>query len=353
MAAEPPALDAPLCEDHAATCYPDGLGGFACPLCSFVVAPAEAEPVPAAGAAAKVPSSDLGKEAAPTRPSPTTEVTLAQPAREAESRATSEPRTAAPTAAMLPETAETEPAKGRSVQVARIIGAALVVTVAALLLYNYSFSPAARLDAALRADRLIGPDSALEHFRAIRSAGPARPATGQAAAKIRARLEPAGAAAFASWYRDSEPANWTWLSALYAVLREVDPSTTEFAVREVYARAQGQFEARQFSEAWRGFDEALQLQPGWALALNGKAKIHVRNDSPLYDETAAVRLFQEAVAADGNFAWACKNLGEYYRQRRRWSDARRYLQEADRRLPGRPTIRESLDYVVRMETRRR
>lgn len=332
------------CPEDTAVLHADGLGGYECPLCDFSVPAPSPDPSTPPVVEARIRPGPDPLPPPPTPPPPQSAV--------------AEERVSEPVASVLaPEECfdvMTAPVAWRRTSlgtVAGVLGAFAFLVVVLAIVYRSFLGMTARLDSALAQNHLTGPGSVMELLREARASSAKSGAF--AAARIRQALFPIGETAFQQWYKDSTPPNWPFMSELYGVLKEVDSSDQEFAAREAYSRAQQHFEARQFSEAWRVYDHALQYKPDWALALNGKAKIHIRDDSPLHDEQAAIRLFEAAIAADTQFAWACKNLGEYYRQRRNWSKAKLYLAEADRRLPGRPTIRQSLDYVGRMEARGR
>ena len=154
-----------------------------------------------------------------------------------------------------------------------------------------------------------------------------------------------GDAAFRRWYADSEGVDWSETEKIYAFLHEVRPDDRLTHVRHEYALGTLRLLNQVHSEALKHFNQALQLDPNFTLAINGIAKIYLQDSSPLKNEALGVEFYRRASATDPNFTWAWKNLGEYYMRKDDWFAAEQCMLKALATSPNRPSILRSLGRI--------
>jgi tetratricopeptide (TPR) repeat protein len=206
-----------------------------------------------------------------------------------------------------------------------------------------------RIDRALAAHRYFPPDqdSVYDIYTTEAAKHPDSVQVKAAATKIIAKLAPEADAQLASFYRDSDPKNWTTLARSYGFLEVLSPA--DIALKTKHAYAEGQrllVDDHDYIKAFDSFRRALSFDGRFVLAINGIAKVYIQDSSPLRDETAAVRSYEEAMAADPNFTWAPKNLGEFYMQKEQWERAEYYMSRALQASPTRPSILAALGRIA-------
>ncbi|HEX6096675.1 MAG TPA: tetratricopeptide repeat protein [Thermoanaerobaculia bacterium] len=232
----------------------------------------------------------------------------------------------------------------------RVIIAMVGVAVAALLyaiLGPRSFPQ--RIDEALAGRRYFAPPGQSVYDIYIEEAknNPGSEQVRAAGTKIRAALEPAAQAEIDRFYRDSvTELKWDELERYYAFLSALAPESRDIQVRLAYAEGQRKLSKdRDHRGALDAYWRALRLDPKFALALNGIAKVYVQDSSPLRDEAMAVHYYQRASEADPSFTWPLKNLGEYHMRRGEWEIADTYMSRALTTSPERPSILMSLGRI--------
>ena len=238
---------------------------------------------------------------------------------------------------------------------ATIATAGVVIVVASYLIWSSFFSLGARIDRALAAGQIFAPSEACVYdlYKREYASNRGSSALARVAPRIRAALAPVADEAFARWYRDSEPSvDWPGLERTCEFLWLLDPDTKQHRMRELYAIAQQSIDSRDYARALSSYEEALKLDPSWVLALNGIGKVYMIESSPLFNERLGVAYYERAAAADRQFTWAAKNLGDYAIRKRDYGMAERYLLQALASSPGRPSILRALGFVYRRTGRR-
>lgn len=229
------------------------------------------------------------------------------------------------------------------------IGAAIVIISVSVLAYLSGNSFPSRVDRALAAHRYFEPagESLYDIYKTEASKHPESAELKAAATKIIVALQPEADDHLASFYRDSDPTDWTRMARLYEFLEMLSP--TDASIKTKHAYAEGQHflvDGRDYSRAFDSFRRALSFDGRFVLAINGIAKVYIQDSSPLRNEAAALRSYQDAMAADPNFTWAPKNLGEYYMQREQWESAELYMARALQTSPERPSILAAMGRIA-------
>lgn len=325
------------CPNDGSLCYSDGTA-TRCPLCDWelprpVVAPPERQAPSPPQAEVKLPS-ERHRSQPPRVPPPPAVKLDAPPLDPALPRPTPEP----PRRSDI----EAHPWSPPKVLTVGAVGGSIA---AIYIIYTVAFGCRAAIERRLAANELFGPAGAIALYDAERAKSPSSGCVVEEGPKISVRVAPEGDRVFADWYRDSAKTDWSRQGQLYAFLAGFDASNREYLARKAYADAQVRFEARDFDQALRLYEAALGYKPRWVLALNGKAKVYVRTDSPLQDPTKAIEMYREAISADPAFIWSYKNLGEYYSQQSQWVEAEQYLARAAEIRANVPSIVRSLEYV--------
>jgi tetratricopeptide (TPR) repeat protein/DNA-directed RNA polymerase subunit RPC12/RpoP len=233
--------------------------------------------------------------------------------------------------------------------------ASTVIVVIAYLIWSSTFSYSARIHKALAAGQIFAPAGASVYdlYKSEYAKNPRSSVLARIAPKVRAVLAPAAEDAFARWYRDSDNTiNWEEMERSCEFLALVDPEAKVHLMRRSYAIAQQSIEARDFARALSSYEDALKLDPSWALALNGIGKVYMIESSPLFNERLGVAYYERAATADPQFTWAVKNLGDYALRKRDYAGAERYLRQALATSPQRPSILRALGQVCRKTGRR-
>jgi len=173
-----------------------------------------------------------------------------------------------------------------------------------------------RLDKALVQNQIYSPpgDCVVDIYSAEKAKKPGNPELAEAAGKIRSKIEPSIADAFQRWTKDSDSTvSWDEEEKACSFLNSLFPEDKSIGAKCAYSKAQKSIAAKQYGQARDLYNQALILQPNWALALNGLGKVYMREDSPFHDESTAINLYQRAIQADPGFTWAFMNIGLYYR----------------------------------------
>jgi tetratricopeptide (TPR) repeat protein len=130
------------------------------------------------------------------------------------------------------------------------------------------------------------------------------------------------------------------LASFQRALRD-DPSSAEaqYGLGSVYLKQEMNLEARD------SFEQALKLTPGYPdtapNAWNNLGLLATREGRT----SEAIGYFQEALRLSPDYWIALENLGNAYRQQRRWDDARAVLERAVASRPGDPEANYSLAMV--------
>jgi len=232
-----------------------------------------------------------------------------------------------------------------------IIGASsAVILVLSYFIWSSTFSFGARINKALAAGQIFAPAGASVYdlYKSEIAKNPRSRVLAEITPKIRARLAPAVDDTFTRWYRDSDnTVNWEEMEHTCEFLALLEPGERLHRMRQLYAIAQQSIDSRNYARAISSYEEALRLDPSWALALNGIGKVYMIETSPLFKEKIGVAYYQRAAAADTQFTWAPKNLGDYAIRKRDYTAAERYLQQALASSPQRPSILRALGLVCR------
>jgi tetratricopeptide (TPR) repeat protein len=205
-----------------------------------------------------------------------------------------------------------------------------------------------RLDGAVAQGRIFSPpgDCAVDIFASEKAKNPGNPKLAVAAQKIRAKVEPQIQESIQRWAKDSDPTvNWDDVERSGALLNSLYPEDKSIGARHAYAKAQKAITAKQYSQAKDLYTQALDLQPSWALALNGLGKVYMREDSPFHDEAAALNLYRRAIQADPTFTWAYMNIGLYHRLKGNPQLGQQWLLKALATYPTKSSILRNLGDV--------
>ena len=254
-------------------------------------------------------------------------------------------------AASISMEVEGEPAvtsRRRSVVIGVI--ASVVIVIASYLIWASTFSLDARLKKALASGQIFSPAGASVYdlYRTEFARNPQSRTLAALGPAIQNAIEPAADEAFARWYKDSDDTlNWPDVERTYDFLSIIDPAKTTHRMRKLYAAAQQNIDAREYLNAIRNYEDALKLDPSWALALNGIGKVYMIERSPHYNERLGVSYYERAFNADPQFTWAAKNLGDYYVRTNDYFRAEQYLRRALATSPERPSILRALGNVCR------
>ncbi|MEA2329483.1 MAG: hypothetical protein QOE68_4442, partial [Thermoanaerobaculia bacterium] len=230
-------------------------------------------------------------------------------------------------------------ANNRNLLIAVIGLAAVLLAAGGYLYFQKALSFHGRLQHAVELNHFFSPpgECAVDIYAAEKAKHPDSDEVKAAAQTIRARLEPLGNDAFRLWYTDSEGVDWPFVEKTYAFLSTLstDPHVTS---RHEYAAGQLSLLSQDHNAALAHYGEAVRLDPGFALALNGMAKVYVQDTSPLHNDALAVQYYERAIAADPQFTWAFKNLGEYYMRVEDWRNAESYMLRALQTAPNKPSV---------------
>lgn len=231
--------------------------------------------------------------------------------------------------------------------VAAAVVVGLIVIAGAWFFYVRTYSFPRRIERALADGHIFSPpgEAAVDIYAAEKAKNSDSAAVREAATKIASKIAPMGDAAFHRWYADSEGVDWSETEKIYAFLHEVRPEDRLAHVRHEYALGTLRLLNQVHSEALNHFNQALQLDPNFTLALNGIAKIYLQDSSPLKNEALGVEFYRRASATDPNFTWAWKNLGEYHMRKDDWFAAERCMLKALATSPNRPSILRSLGRI--------
>jgi tetratricopeptide (TPR) repeat protein len=244
--------------------------------------------------------------------------------------------------------APAKPSPRRAIVISAI--AVAVLAVVGYLIWQTSFSLRSRLDAALKRNELFAPAGSSVHdlYTAEATTNPASSVLAEFRPKIRAVLEPKGEDAFARWYKDSDDTvSWETMERTYDFLDVMFSQETKFKARKLYAVAQQAIDAKDYAKAIASYEDALKIDPQWALALNGIGKVYMIDRAPMKNERTGVEYYLRACASDPNFTWAPKNLGDYYLRKNDYTSAEQYLLKALATSPERPSILRALGYICR------
>jgi tetratricopeptide (TPR) repeat protein len=226
----------------------------------------------------------------------------------------------------------------------------VVIAVASYVIWASAFSLEARMKKALAAGQIFAPAGASVYdlYRSELARNPQSKMLAAFGPAIQNAIGPAADDAFARWYKDSDDTlNWPELERTCDFLAIVDPATSRHRMRKLYAAAQQNIDAHEYLNAIQNYENALKLDPSWALALNGIGKVYMIERSPHYNERLSVTYYERAVSADPQFTWAAKNLGDYYARTNDYSRAEQYLHRALATSPERPSILRALGNVCR------
>jgi|GEM_PF-3156893 len=262
--------------------------------------------------------------------------------------ATVMPTPVATASAVFVPAAPAKPNHRRAIVISAI--AVVVLAVVGYVIWQSSFSLRSRLDAALKRNELFAPagSSVRDLYNAEAAKNPTSSVLAEFRPKIRATLEPKGEDAFARWYKDSDDTvSWEAMERTYDFLDVMFPQETKFKARKLYAVAQQAIDAKDYAKAIATYEDALKIDPQWALALNGIGKVYMIDRAPMKNERTGVEYYLRACAADPNFTWAPKNLGDYYLRKNDYSNAEQYLLKALATSPERSSILRALGYVCR------
>ncbi|HWJ41173.1 MAG TPA: hypothetical protein VNT29_08570, partial [Candidatus Limnocylindrales bacterium] len=232
---------------------------------------------------------------------------------------------------------------------ALLYGAITLLAIIGVVVYVRVNDFSARIDRALAASRYFSADqnSVYDIYTAEATKHPDSTEVKAAAAKIVAKLAPESDEQLSSFYRDSDAKDWSNLARSYGFLEVLTPADN--AVKTKHAYAEGQrllVEDHDYAKAFDSFRRALSFDSRFVLAINGIAKVYIQDSSPLHNEAAAVQSYQDAMAADPNFTWAPKNLGEFYMQKEQWQTADLYMGRALQTSPQRPSILAALGRIA-------
>lgn len=244
------------------------------------------------------------------------------------------------------------PKKGSSFPVWFLpLGAALILAGLGWTWWMLAGSPLAKGREAIRKGRIFAPPGAcaVDVFEQLYAEAPGGRGTRELGRLLGAPLKAEGEGAFNRFYRESaQDLDWDHLERLYDVLSRAEPESRETLARHAYCRAHKAFERRDYAAALAGYRESLNQQPRWALALNGIAKVYVREDSPYHDDARAVALYQQAYEADPNFVFPIINLARHYMNEREWATAETYLRAAIKADSDRASILKDLGITLKM-----
>lgn len=233
--------------------------------------------------------------------------------------------------------------------------AAALLTILYLVLSPKSF--AEKVDAALSEKRYFAPqgESVYDIFTEEAQKRPGSEELRAAAAKIRAVLEPPARAEVDRFYRDSvTDLHWDEIERYFAFLSALAPEARDLQVRHAYAEGQRKLNKdRDHRGALDSYLRAVKLDPTFALAFNGLAKVYVQDSSPVRNEAMAIYYYRRAAEVDPNFTWPLKNLGEYHIRRGEWDDAESYMVRALKTSPERASILMALGKIKYNQSRYR
>ena len=226
--------------------------------------------------------------------------------------------------------------------------AALAIVLALIAVSSIDTFPR-KVERALAARRYFPPaeSSVYDIYTAEAQANPGSPAVTAAAQKIVAQLGAEADQHLQTFYRDSRvDLGWPELERYYGFLSTLAPDDAGYKAKHAYAEGQRRLlDERNHRAAFDCYRRALSHDSRFVLALNGIAKLYIQESSPFHDEEEGRRRYEEAAAADPNFTWALKNLGEYYMQREEWSRADDYMRRALQTSPSRPSILSALGRI--------
>lgn len=245
---------------------------------------------------------------------------------------------------------ETEPDAPRRRLIIVAVTALVIIAVASYFIWASAFSLEARLKKALAAGQIFAPSGTCVYdlYKEELSRNASSRTLAQFGPIIQSTIAPPANDAFARWYKDSDDTvNWPELERTYEFLSIIDPATGLHRMRQLYAAAQQNIDARDYLNAIRNYEEALKLDPSWVLALNGIGKVYMIERSPNYNERLGVAYYERACSADPQFTWAAKNLGDYYARTDDYVRAEHYLRRALATSPERPSILRALGNVCR------
>jgi tetratricopeptide (TPR) repeat protein len=240
----------------------------------------------------------------------------------------------------------TRPVLNRNLLLA-IVGLLVVLLAAGGYLYfQKALSFHGRLQRAIELNHFFSPpgECAADMYAAEKAKHPDSEEVKAAAQTIRTHLEPLGDEAFRVWYADSEGVDWPFIEKTYAFLSDL---STDARVKSRHEYAAGQLSLlnQNHNAALAHYAEAVRLDPNSVLALNGLAKVYAQDTSPLHNDAMAVQYYERAIAADPQFTWAFKNLGEYYMRVEDWRNAESYMLRALQTSPNRPSVLRALAKV--------
>jgi tetratricopeptide (TPR) repeat protein len=214
--------------------------------------------------------------------------------------------------------------------------AAVVIAVAGFAIYWLSTALNRRFDAAVAAGRLWSNsgDGAFDYYQqAVRQKG----GTSGTVLRMRRRVYPILQARvneqFDRWYRESDlgQARWSDLAKLVDWLVELGPEQRETQARQKFAQGQVAMLAGRFEEAHSLYQTALNLRPGWPLALNGIGRA-CRN---LKNLTCAEEYYRKAAQADPQWIFPHQNLAGTFMEQNRLAEAEAEYLVAVRMNPNR------------------
>jgi tetratricopeptide (TPR) repeat protein len=232
-----------------------------------------------------------------------------------------------------------------------VLGVVLALGIAiGLIAWHSLFSLDAKLEKALSRNEMFSPagTSVYDIYKAEAEKNPGSAVLAKYRPRIHDALVPQGDAAFAAWYRDSDDSfQWQAVEQIYRFLALINPGVPMNDMRRLYAVGQQKIDAREYAQAIDAYQQALKLDPNWVLALNGIGKVYMIERSPLHDERLGIAYYERACAADPNFPWAPKNLGDYYLRKDDYSRAEHYLLLALAASPERASVLRGLGWVCR------
>jgi Flp pilus assembly protein TadD len=329
-------------QDHLCT----EIGSFStsrtrCPFCEQAIVLPPAQLVTAAAAAPEVaPAVPRPVTARATEPViPAIRIAKAPPD---QSPSRSEPVVTSPPAQPVPG-----PRDGTRVKLMVSAVAVLLLAMFYLVLGPKSFTQ--KVDAALADKRYFAPpgESVYDIYTEEARRDPGSAEVRAVAAKIRSVLEPPARAEVEHFYRDSvTDLHWDEIERYFAFLVVLAPDATDLQVRLAYAEGQRKLNKdRDHRGALDAYLRALKLDPSFALALNGLAKVYVQDSSPIRDDAVAVHYYKQAAEVDPHFTWPLKNLGEYHMRRGEWDEADAYMTRALTTSPERVSILMALGRI--------
>ena len=201
---------------------------------------------------------------------------------------------------------------------------------------------------ALADGRLLLPfgDCAVDHYKKLSLNYPKSREAENLGERLETELQTLGSDAFERFTKESaQDIDWYQIREIYEFLTNHDPTELQYQARLAYSKAHLAFQSERYETALNGYRKALEYAPGWALAKNGAAKVHVREDSPYYDPLKAEELYKEVLDLDPDFVFATINLARLKMRQKKWSEAESYLLAAIRSDPDRSSIYRSMARV--------